>query len=95
MPDLSLVVVRADHDREREIKAAWRSLESRLTSLKGRKFYGVCCKEVSGTVYYAGVEPLNAEEIQMLGLNTLMVKGGKYVRAHLTGQIKPIESVRS
>lgn len=55
MPDLHLVVVRAEQDREPEIKAAWRTLESKLPSLNGRKFYGLCCNEESGTVYYAGL----------------------------------------
>jgi hypothetical protein len=83
MPDLHLVVVRAEQDREPEIKAAWRALESRLTSLKGRKFYGLCRNEGSGTVYYAGLEPLDAKEIESLGLSTISVKGGKYARAKL------------
>ena len=84
MPDLHLAVVRAEHDRDPEIKAAWRTLESKLSSLKGRKFYGVCCNEPSGLVYYAGLEPLDATETARLGLPTLEVKGGKYVRAKLS-----------
>ena len=38
MPDLSLIVVRAENDCELDIKASWRVLESKLSSLKGRKF---------------------------------------------------------
>jgi hypothetical protein len=96
MPDLHLVVVRASRDREPEIKAAWQTLESRLSSLKGRKFYGVCCREESEFVYYAGLEPLDTREVELLGLQTLTVKGGKHARVRLsdwhnrTDQIGPI-----
>ncbi len=96
IPDLRLAVVRAERDREPEIKAAWQNLESKLSSLKGRKFYGVCCEEKSGAVYYAGLEPIDVKEIESLGLPTLTVKGGKYARAKLsdwhnhTDQIGPI-----
>jgi predicted transcriptional regulator YdeE len=96
MPDFSLIVVRAEKDREPEIKAAWRALESKLSSLKGRKFYGVCQRETSGMVYYAGLEPLNTDEVKLLGLPTLSIQGGKYARVKLsdwfkhTDQISPI-----
>jgi predicted transcriptional regulator YdeE len=93
MPDLSLIVVRSDQDRQPEIKAAWQKLESRLPSLKGRKFYGVCCREESRTVYYAGLEPLDAEEITRLGLPTLLVKGGKYVRARISDWPKHVDRI--
>jgi predicted transcriptional regulator YdeE len=83
MPDLHLVVVRASLDREPEIKIAWRTLESKLPSLKGRKFYGVCCKEESGFAYYAGLEPVDTQETELLGFSTLTVKGGKYARVRL------------
>jgi predicted transcriptional regulator YdeE len=83
MPDLHLVVVRAARDQGPDIKAAWQTLEAKLSSLKGRKFYGVCQPEESETVYYAGLEPLDAKEIESLGFSTLTVKGGKYARVKL------------
>lgn len=83
MPDLQLSVVRAQRDGQPEIAAAWQTLESRLASLKGRKFYGVCTDEQAGMVYYAGLEPLDANEMAALGFPTLFVKGGKYARAKL------------
>jgi hypothetical protein len=96
MHDFSLIVVRADNDCEPDIKAAWRVLESKLSSLKGRKFYGVCQREPSGMAYYAGLEPLSTDEVKLLGLPTLSIRGGKYVRVKLsdwpkhTDQISPI-----
>ncbi len=93
LPDLHLVVVRAVQDREPEIKAAWRTLESKLQSLTGRKFYGLCCNEEAGTVYYAGLEPLDAKEIELLGFSTLSVKGGKYARAKLSDWHKHTDEI--
>jgi predicted transcriptional regulator YdeE len=96
MPDFSLIVVRAENDCEPDIKATWRALESKLSTLKGRKFYGVCQRETGGIVYYAGLEPLSADEVKLLGLPTLSIKGGKYARVKLldwpkhTDQIGPI-----
>jgi predicted transcriptional regulator YdeE len=82
LPDLRLMVTRAD-EFPSGIRAAWDRLESRLSSLKGRKFYGVVLCEESQMVYYAGVEPASEEEVSLLGLATMIVKGGKYARAKL------------
>lgn len=83
LPDLRLMVVRAD-EFPSGIKTAWDTLESRLSSLKGRKFYGVSRCESSQMAYFAGVVPASNEEVQALGLSTMMVKGGKYARAKLS-----------
>ena len=82
LPDLRLMVVRAD-EFPSGIKTAWDRLESRLSSLKGRKFYGVSRDEASQVAYFAGVVPESDEEVQSLGLPTMMIKGGKYARAKL------------
>jgi hypothetical protein len=76
------MVTRAD-EFSSGIKAAWDRLESRLSSLRGRKFYGVTRCEGSQLVYFAGVEPTSDEEVSALGLPTMMIKGGKYARAKL------------
>jgi hypothetical protein len=81
-PDLRLMVVRAS-EFPGGLKAAWDGLESRFSSLKGRKFYGVVRDEGSQVAYFAGVVPLGDEEITALGLPTMMIKGGKYARAKL------------
>jgi len=82
LPDLRLMVTRAD-EFPSGIKSAWDRLESRLSSLKGRKFYGVSRYEGSQVAYFAGVVPASDEEVTALGLPTMMIKGGKYVRAKL------------
>jgi hypothetical protein len=82
LPNLRLMVARGD-EFPAGIKAAWNRLESRLSSLKGRKFYGITRSEGSQLVYFAGVVAEGDEEVVALGLPTMMVKGGKYARAKL------------
>ena len=81
-PDIELVVCRAN-EFPAGIKDAWERLESKLASLKGRKFYGLTYFEDGQLVYYAGLQPKNNEEIQALGFPTMRLKGGKYVRVKL------------
>ena len=82
LPDLRLMVTRADQFPS-GVQTTWDRLESRLSSLKGRKFYGISRYEGSQLVYFAGVEPASDEEVAALGLPTMMIKGGKYARAKL------------
>lgn len=94
-PDLELIVCRAS-DFPSGIKDAWERLESKLASLKGRRFYGLTFFEEGHLVYYAGLEPVDDEEIRALGFPTLPLKGGKYARVKLmdwndhTDEIGPI-----
>ena len=95
LPDIRLMVVRAD-EFPSGLQAAWDRLESRLSSLKGRKFYGISRYEGSQMAYFAGFVPASDQEVQALGLLTMTIKGGKYARARLldwrnhTGQIRQI-----
>ena len=82
LPDLKLMVVRAD-EFPSGIKTAWDRLESKLSSLKGRKFYGVSRDEGSHVSYFAGLAPISDQEITALGFPTMTIKGGKYARAKL------------
>jgi predicted transcriptional regulator YdeE len=80
LPLTQLVVVRADSDNPDAIKAAWQQLEARLTSLRGRRFYGVCYEGGAREGYYAGLEPVNEQEGTRLGFEPLTVDAGKFVR---------------
>ncbi len=82
LPDVNLAVNRADRFPE-GIEAAWKDLESKLTSLKGRRFYGLAVCEGDELAYYAGVETSDDEEIAKLGLPTMKIKRGRYARAKL------------
>jgi hypothetical protein len=82
MPEVKLMVSRAD-EFPGGIKAAWDRLESKLPSLKGRRFYGLTVCEGSGLAYFAGVEIVSDQEAPSLGFPTMMIKGGRYARAKL------------
>ncbi len=82
LPDVELMVNRADGFPS-GIKAAWDRLESKLPSLKGRKFYGLTVCEGSGLAYFAGVEAVDDQEASSVALPTMMIRGGKYARAKL------------
>jgi hypothetical protein len=81
-PDIELIVCRAN-EFPAGIKNSWERLESKLDSLKGRKFYGLTYFEGDHLVYYAGLQPLDEEEVTALGFPTLTLKGGKYARVKL------------
>jgi len=83
LPDVNLVVSRAERFPE-GIEAAWKTLESKLISLKGRKFYGLTVCEGDRLAYFAGVETADDEETARLGLPAMAIKGGRYARAKLT-----------
>ena len=93
LPDIHLIVCRAEDDRPDEIKAAWHKLESKLPTLKGRKFYGLMYDEPSGPAYYAGVEPVSADEATALGFPTLILQAGKYARVKLKDWTKHTEEI--
>jgi hypothetical protein len=61
-------------------KAAMDALESKLPSLKGRRFYGAYRMLDDGEEYYACVEKLPTEDAAGLGLETGTIPGGRYVR---------------
>lgn len=82
LPDVNLAVNRADRFPE-GIEAAWKDLESKLTTLKGRRFYGLTVCEGDGLAYFAGVETSDHEEIAELGLPTMKIKSGRYARVKL------------
>lgn len=81
-PEIQLIVCRAT-EFPAGMKDSWEQLESKLASLKGRKFYGLTYFEQGHLVYYAGLLPVDNDEIKALGFPTLMLKGGKYARVKL------------
>lgn len=59
---------------------AMRSLESKLPSLKGRRFYGTFRLRPEGEEYYACVERWASDDPSAMGLEVGTVPGGLYVR---------------
>jgi hypothetical protein len=82
MPELYLVVSKANEFPD-DIKASWQRLESRLPTLKGRKFYGLTFFKDGELSYYATLETDDAREIAALGFPTMRVNAGKYTRVKL------------
>jgi len=92
MPEIHLVVCKAD-EFPKGIQASWDKLESKLSSLKGRKFYGLSYEEANDMVYYAGVVPLNDAEVASLGFPQKVIAGGRYARAKLMDWSKHLDEI--
>ncbi len=65
-------------------RRAWEQLESRLQSLRGRKFYGLYYPERNE--YLACVESKNDDDPAGLRLEEETVPGGTYLRSRLQGE---------
>ncbi|MGC2033813.1 MAG: hypothetical protein WA761_00025 [Thermoplasmata archaeon] len=63
---------------------AMRLLESKLPSLKGRKFYGAFRLLEEGEEYFACVEPTAGDDPSRMGLDLGVLPGGWYVRRKLS-----------
>jgi len=59
---------------------AMKRLESRLSSLKGRKFYGTFRLLPDGEEYFACVEKMPHDDPKAMGLDVGTIPGGLYVR---------------
>jgi len=78
-PRIEVLRVRADM-RGKGPKAAFDVLESKLPSLKGRRFFGTVRILDDDEEYYACVERLPTEDPEALGLEVGTIPGGRYVR---------------
>ncbi len=70
--------------------AAFDLLESRLPSLKGRKFYGIFQFKSDGEEYYACVARVDSDDPGKMQLETGAIPGGWYVRRKLSDWEKKI-----
>lgn len=71
------------------VRAAWSKLESKLPSLKGRKFYGA----YHDNVYLACVAIIDEKEAETFGLPTWTIPGGKYLREKVTDYRSRVEVI--
>lgn len=75
--------------------AAFDLLESRLPTLKGRKFYGAFHKLSNGEEeYYACVEKIDLDDSARTQLETDAIPGGKYARRRVVGWRKIVMEER-
>jgi hypothetical protein len=66
-------------DEPNEIAAAWRRLEDRLDSLRGRRFFGA----FNGGMYRAAVQVRDGDDPVGAGFQTSSLPAGAYLRARL------------
>lgn len=74
---ISVLRVRADWHGAGP-SAAFAALEARLSTLKGRRFYGVSYGAPDGGEYYACVAAIDGDDPQHLGLESGAIPGGRY-----------------
>jgi hypothetical protein len=68
---------------------AWSTLESKLPSLKGRKFYGT----YHDNVYRACVAIIDEKEAETFGLQAWTIPGGRYVRERVADYRSRVEVI--
>jgi hypothetical protein len=73
--------------------AAFDLLESRLPTLKGRKFYGTFELTPEGEHYYACVIRIDSDDPEKMGLETGVIPGGWYARCKLDDWQKNISKL--
>lgn len=78
-PEVEVLRVLADMKGKGPPEAMQR-LESKLPSLKGRKFYGTFRLLPDGEEYFACVEKRSEDDPQAMGLDTGTIPAGLYVR---------------
>ena len=68
-------------------------LESKLSSLKGRKFYGAFRVSPEGEEYFACVARVDSDDPGKMGLETGVIPGGVYARRKLLGWSKDLSQL--
>ena len=79
LQDIPVMRVRADMKGEGPAEAM-DLLESKLSALKGRKFYGIFRETPEGEEYYACVAKVETDDPARMSLETGVIPGGKFVR---------------
>ena len=82
LPEIPVLRAKADM-KGKGPAAAFSFLESKLPSLKGRKFYGTFRVTPDGEEYYACVARTESEDPGVMGLEGGTIAGGWYARRKL------------
>lgn len=94
LQEIPILRVRADM-KGNGPSAAFDLLESRLPTLKGRKFYGAFRKLSNGEEeYYACVEKIDSDDPAKMQLEIGTIPGGKYARRKIVGWEKIVKEGR-
>lgn len=75
--------------------AAFNLLESKLPTLKGRKFYGTFEFKPDGEEYYACVARIDSDDPEKMQLETGTIPGGLYLRGKLMDWEKNLSKLPS
>ena len=75
--------------------AAFNLLESKLPTLKGRKFYGTFQPTPDGEEYYACVARIDSDDPEKMQLETGLIPGGWYARSKLVDWEKNLSKLPS
>jgi hypothetical protein len=92
-PEVEVLRVKADMKGSGPA-GAMHLLESKLPSLKGRKFYGAFRLLEEGEEYFACVERVASDDPDKMGLDVGVLPGGVYVRRKLNDWEQIIASGR-
>ena len=87
MDELNLMYVQASSFPE-GVQEAWRQLESRLPTIKRRKFFGTSRLVGEKIEYRACVVPSDESEPSRLGLDTFTIPAGNYASKNLVDWTK-------
>ncbi len=82
LQEIPVLRVRADM-KGKGPSAAFNLLESKLLTLKGRKFYGTFQFTPEGEEYYACVARIDSDDPERMQLETGVISGGWYARGTL------------
>jgi hypothetical protein len=82
LQEIPVLRVRADM-KGKGPSAAFDQLESKLPTLKGRKFYGTFQPKPGGEEYYACVARIDSDDPEKMQLETGVIPGGWYARSKL------------
>jgi len=87
MDELDLMYIQATSFPE-GVEEAWRKLESRLPTIKRRKFFGTSRLVGEKIEYRACVVPSDESEPSRLGLDTFTIPAGNYASKNLVDWTK-------
>jgi len=92
--EMPVLRVRADM-KGKGPSAAFNLLESKLPTIKGRKFYGTFQFKLDGEEYYACTARIDSDDPGQMQLETGVIPGGWYVRRKLMGWQKDVSKIAS
>jgi len=82
LPEIKIMYVQSENGVA-DSREAFNRLESKLPSLKGRKFYGLVFGIPPKNSYWAAVALIDSDEARKAGLRTGIIPGGKYVQERI------------